>query len=147
VAARLGGDEFVVLLPGLPDDPATAGTAVLAAAGRVATALGRPYRVGPVVRVGVSVGAATVPAVAAGGLGGLLAAADMAMYAAKHAGGGVHLAPSAPAPAGLVPAPRRPATRLRDHDTQPRGWPLPDRGRASHRPQATDNNRSQQART
>jgi diguanylate cyclase (GGDEF)-like protein len=116
MAARLGGDEFALVLPALPGDAARAAAAVLAAADRVADELGRPYRVGGgLVDVGASVGAATVPA--EGSLSALLAAADLAMYAAKHAGGGrARMTPDpGAAAADLIPAPRRPATRLRDH--------------------------------
>jgi diguanylate cyclase (GGDEF)-like protein len=120
--ARLGGDEFVVLLGGLPADPAAAGSAALGQARRVVGVLLAPYRLagGELVTVGASVGAATATG---GSLAGLLAAADLAMYAVKRAGGaGVGLAPDPGQPAAgvaVVPAPRRPAEgrpvgRLRD---------------------------------
>jgi diguanylate cyclase (GGDEF)-like protein len=121
-AARLGGDEFGVLLPGLPVNAAAAAGLVAAVGEAVVAALGAVYEVdGLAVWLGSSVGVATVTA--AGSLADLFAAADMAMYAAKRAGGGVGHAPDAGAQVagaqvaavtGLVPAPRRPADRLRD---------------------------------
>jgi diguanylate cyclase (GGDEF)-like protein/PAS domain S-box-containing protein len=75
--ARLGGDEFVVLVEGVPDE----GLGPLAE--RLEQAVRRPIDVGPRVRIGVSIGAA----VSCGGEGdaaGLVAAADLAMYAVKH---------------------------------------------------------------
>ena len=76
--ARLGGDEFVVLVEQVPDE----GVAPLAR--RLEEALSAPFRVGPTVRIGASIGSAT----AAGGDGdvpGLLARADRGMYDAKRA--------------------------------------------------------------
>jgi diguanylate cyclase (GGDEF)-like protein len=116
VAARLGGDEFAVLLPGLPADPRRAGLAALAAAERLAGRLARPYPAGAglTVQVGASVGAATVPAYQS--LPTLLAAADLAMYEAKHAGGGTRLAPDpGHQPTADQGPPPRPGTRLRDY--------------------------------
>ena len=76
--ARLGGDEFVVLVEGVTDE----GLDPLA--GRLEQALRVAMEVGPVVRIGVSVGAAT----SRGGdsdAAGLLARADADMYAVKRA--------------------------------------------------------------
>jgi diguanylate cyclase (GGDEF)-like protein len=124
--ARLGGDEFAVLLGGLPADE-LASRYALAAAERAFGALAVPYEVAGVgqLRVGASVGAAATPAgrSVAEALPAALAAADLAMYGAKRAGGGVRLAPSVgePAiraedvvPAQCRPAPRGSAGRLRD---------------------------------
>ncbi len=56
-------------------------------------------------------------------LDGLLAAADLAMYQAKRAGGHQAFITADPGlalpPAGLVPAPRRPAERTRDRHPAP----------------------------
>jgi diguanylate cyclase (GGDEF)-like protein len=117
VVARLGGDEFAVLLPGLPPGEPAAIEAAVEVGRAIAAALADPYGVdGQSLRVGASVGAAT--AVAPFVLAGLLADADLAMYAVKRAGGGVGAAPAAePGPAaagGWVPAPRRSPERLRD---------------------------------
>jgi len=123
VVARLGGDEFVALLPGLPADPGAAGAVVLAVAELVGAALTRPYSVGGMeLTVGASVGAATVPAAAAvpaAGLAGVLAAADVAMYAAKRDGGGLRVAPDLDQEPAPVPPPRRPTDRLRDAAAAP----------------------------
>ncbi|WP_432502844.1 putative bifunctional diguanylate cyclase/phosphodiesterase [Kineococcus arenarius] len=80
VVARLGGDEFVVLAPA-----ACAGEV----AGRVLRALEAPVVVrGLVLRAGASVGVAREDAAAPVPLVELLTRADVAMYAAKSAGGG-----------------------------------------------------------
>ena len=117
LAARLGGDEFLVQHP-CDVDPAVAAAQATTAAGRLAVALTAPYDLGHglVLRVGASVGVATVPTGAT--LGALLAGADLALYQAKAAGGGtVRLAPDDPdtAPPAPVMPPGRPAVRLRDH--------------------------------
>ena len=82
VVARLGGDEFAILLPGA-DEPRA-----LARARELREALTRPFPLEGVsiavdASVGVAVGTRTV------GPGTLLRRADIAMYAAKAAGGGV----------------------------------------------------------
>jgi len=79
LAARLGGDEFVVFCPGSGRDAATA------LAERVRLAIENPIEVaGRPCHVSSSIGIAV-----AGEIGGLdlIRAADMAMYAAKQAGG------------------------------------------------------------
>jgi diguanylate cyclase (GGDEF)-like protein len=149
VAARLGGDEFAVLVGGLPAGERPAAVAVLAVAERVYAALVEPYVLpgGGSLRVGASVGAAVAPAGPdpTPALPGVLAAADLAMYGAKHAGGGVRLAPpvreSAVRADDAVPVPRQPANRLRDtsrptaagfapHQGGPPGGPLRPAGAA-----------------
>jgi len=84
--ARLGGDEFAVLLaPGHGAEPA------LRAARKVVERIGRPFEVeGLELDIGVSVGVALYPDHAAQD-GELLRRADVAMYLAKEAGGGVAL--------------------------------------------------------
>jgi diguanylate cyclase (GGDEF)-like protein len=79
VVGRWGGDEFVILLPGIVD-----GTGVRAAAERI----GRSLAATPVVRdvsITGAIGAALFPRHGVE-LGGLLSAADVAMYGAKAAG-------------------------------------------------------------
>ena len=78
--ARLGGDEYAVLLENLPD-PAAAG----AFADRVVQAFSDPFTLAAgQVTVGVTVGVATTAD--SGDTAGLLAHADLALYAAKAAG-------------------------------------------------------------
>jgi len=82
LAARHGGDEFTVLLQNV-DNP----QAPLDVAHRVLTALTRPMEVEEnTVEVGASIGVALFP-LDATSVDGLLQAADIAMYAAKVAGG------------------------------------------------------------
>jgi diguanylate cyclase (GGDEF)-like protein len=82
--ARLGGDEFLMLLDG---DPDTASAALVAE--RVRESLARPYQVeGREVRLSCSVGIVLYPD--HGPRGRLIARADAAMMAAKHAGGNMH---------------------------------------------------------
>ncbi len=77
---RLGGDEFAMVVPG--DEP-------LPAARRLLSALTEPFLLdGMRVRVGGSVGVARYPDDARDA-NGLLQRADVAMYVAKAAGGGV----------------------------------------------------------
>jgi len=84
--ARLGGDEFAVLLP-----PGADRAAALAAGTTVVDAVARPFAIdGLALDVGVSVGVALHPDHATEG-GELLRRADVAMYLAKGAGGGVAL--------------------------------------------------------
>jgi diguanylate cyclase (GGDEF)-like protein len=81
-AARLGGDEFAVLLEDVDERRAEAISA------RIVAAFAEPFTVGGhVVRIGISIGLAPVPA--GQGIEGeqLLSAADIAMYRAKRAGG------------------------------------------------------------
>ena len=84
LVVRLGGDEFAVLLPDLPDKEAA-----LAAAGHLSACLHRPFTVaGVTLEVGASVGVALAPG-HGNDLDSLLRSADVAMYQAKRAGGGV----------------------------------------------------------
>ncbi len=88
--ARLGGDEFVVLCLGVTPEGAEA----LGAKLREAVTAPIELASGEAVTVGASIGvfAATAPADGAPWpveVGDLLRAADTAMYAAKHDGGGV----------------------------------------------------------
>lgn len=81
--ARLGGDEFAVVLSTLADIAAAA-----AVAQRVVDTLAEPVELGPrTMRIGASVGLTTREDEPVS-LDGLLVQADMAMYAAKEAGGG-----------------------------------------------------------
>ena len=75
--ARLGGDEFVVLVEQLTEE----GLEPLAR--RLELAVAEPFQVGPVVRVGVSIGSSTSVAGEAD-VPGLLAAADRSMYGVKR---------------------------------------------------------------
>jgi diguanylate cyclase (GGDEF)-like protein len=82
--ARLGGDEFAVLLP-----PGQGREPTLRAARRVLEAIERPFEVeGLELDIGASVGVALYPEHATED-GELLRRADVAMYLAKGAGGGV----------------------------------------------------------
>jgi diguanylate cyclase (GGDEF)-like protein len=84
VLARLGGDEFAVLLA-----PGNAAEASLRAARQVVEAIEQPFEVeGLELAIGVSVGVAMYPDHATED-GELLRRADVAMYLAKGAGGGV----------------------------------------------------------
>ncbi|SDY91645.1 diguanylate cyclase/phosphodiesterase [Modestobacter sp. DSM 44400] len=85
VLARLGGDEFAVLLPG------TGGVEAQALAERLRELLLQPFTVAEVrLHVGVSIGISTTPAPATT-VEELLHSADVAMYTAKRARGGVHI--------------------------------------------------------
>jgi diguanylate cyclase (GGDEF)-like protein len=87
VVTRLGGDEFAVLLRGLPD----ADAAVRAATEIAAVLQRRPFDLeSTTLEVGVSLGVA-LHLTHADDLPGLLRRADVAMYQAKRAGGGVRL--------------------------------------------------------
>jgi diguanylate cyclase (GGDEF)-like protein len=82
--ARLGGDEFAVLLP-----PGNGRDAAMRAATQVVEAIRRPFEVeGLALDIGVSVGVALYPEHATED-GELMRRADVAMYLAKGAGGGV----------------------------------------------------------
>ena len=84
--ARLGGDEFGVLLPDLPDD----GVAI-AVARRLLEELERPVSVeGLALDVSGSIGIAMFPTHSYSAES-LIRRADVAMYAAKEAGGGYEL--------------------------------------------------------
>jgi diguanylate cyclase (GGDEF)-like protein len=79
--ARLGGDEFAVLLPG------TTPSVAVAVAEQVTEALARPFEVdGRLLHTAASVGVAVVAPGA--DAQAVMQAADLAMYAAKAAGGG-----------------------------------------------------------
>ena len=88
--ARLGGDEFVVLLPHLGTDLASATATAEQVADRVVQCLIEPFDLtSQLVRVTASIGIAMgKPAVE--GAEELLRQADLAMYAAKDAGGVCH---------------------------------------------------------
>lgn len=82
--ARIGGDEFVVLITGNPD---TASAALVAE--RVKDAVHQPFDIdGREVHLSCSVGVVLYPD--HGPKGKLIARADAAMSAAKHAGGNMH---------------------------------------------------------
>jgi diguanylate cyclase len=84
--ARLGGDEFAVLLP-----PGDGREAALREAAKVVETIRRPFAIdGLMLDVGVSVGVALYPDHATQD-GELMRRADVAMYLAKGAGGGVAL--------------------------------------------------------
>jgi diguanylate cyclase (GGDEF)-like protein len=85
VLARLGGDEFAVLLPEASLDDAQD------RAERLRMLVLQPFAVEDIrLHVGVSIGVATAPVPAASVLE-MLRCADVAMYAAKSAGEGVHV--------------------------------------------------------
>ncbi|MGY1720272.1 diguanylate cyclase domain-containing protein [Blastococcus sp. SYSU DS0552] len=110
LVARLGGDEFVVVLDAT--DPGTAPDC----AERLAEVVRLPVTVAGVpVRVGVSIGLALAPR-DAGDPAALLRHADVAMYAAKRAGGGVRQ--YVPEAREHVPAPRPPVAEA---DVAPSG--------------------------
>jgi diguanylate cyclase (GGDEF)-like protein len=84
--ARLGGDEFAVLLP-----PGSDRDVAMRAGAKVVEAIAQPFAIdGLTLDVGVSVGIALYPEHASQD-GELLRRADVAMYLAKGAGGGVAL--------------------------------------------------------
>ena len=84
--ARLGGDEFAIMVPSCAD-----GTQANRIAAAVLAALESPTVLdGIAVQVGASIGIALAPLHAAD-VTSLLRYADVAMYAAKNAGGGVRL--------------------------------------------------------
>jgi diguanylate cyclase (GGDEF)-like protein len=83
-AARIGGDEFLLLVPDVPSSEAVALTAQ-----RVIETLSRPYKVGErEITISCSIGIAVHASGDA--LEKLIARADVAMYAAKRAGGSRH---------------------------------------------------------
>lgn len=82
--ARMGGDEFLMLLDGDPDSASAA-----LVADRIRHKLQRPYSVdGKEVRLSCSIGIVLYPD--HGPRAKLIARADAAMLAAKHAGGNMH---------------------------------------------------------
>ena len=84
--ARLGGDEFALLVPDCPDGPRAHEVAT-----RVLAALEAPTVLdGIPVQIGASIGIALAPLHALD-VTDLMRHADVAMYAAKNAGGGVRL--------------------------------------------------------
>ncbi|MCU1601008.1 MAG: putative Diguanylate cyclase/phosphodiesterase, partial [Frankiales bacterium] len=86
LVARLGGDEFAVLLPGVAESDAA-----LSVARAILTALEEPTRVEDVrLEVGGSIGVALAP-LHGREVGGLLKAADVAMYSAKSSGRGAEV--------------------------------------------------------
>ncbi len=86
LVARLGGDEFAVLLP------ATDRRGADVAARKLLGAFRRPFHVeGKTVRVGASLGVSLAPEHARE-TASLVERADLAMYRAKRAGGGVEIA-------------------------------------------------------
>jgi diguanylate cyclase (GGDEF)-like protein len=98
VLARWGGEEFVVLLPGTPQAEAVRVAERLREA---VMAVATPIADGRTARTSTSIGVAVAER-GSGSLQALVAAADQAMYAAKHAGRNRVAAatgPSAPAAA------------------------------------------------
>ncbi len=84
-AGRLGGDEFKVVLPGAEDKKALS-----AMADAVISALSQPYTIeGKQIVIGASIGIAMAPAHGST-TNALVRNADLALYAAKDAGRGVH---------------------------------------------------------
>ncbi len=84
-AGRIGGDEFEVVLPGIHDHRVLA-----ALANATITALSRPYEIeGTQVVIGASIGIALSPDHGST-TQALIRNADLALYAAKDAGRGVH---------------------------------------------------------
>ena len=82
--ARIGGDEFVVLITGNPDPSSAA-----LVAERIKDAVHQPFEIdGKDVHLSCSVGVVLYPD--HGPKGKLIARADAAMTAAKHAGGNMH---------------------------------------------------------
>lgn len=83
-AARIGGDEFLVLLPGCTD-----ADVLMSVAARIIAGLNQPMQFeGNPCRISASVGAVRSIDFAACDPAQILAAADRALYAAKHAGRG-----------------------------------------------------------
>jgi diguanylate cyclase (GGDEF)-like protein len=83
IAARYGGEEFVIVLPDTPAPEACARAEALRS--RVA-AMGITHEMGVLDVVTVSIGCATAHPSEGGDIVTLLAAADRALYRAKHAG-------------------------------------------------------------
>jgi diguanylate cyclase (GGDEF)-like protein/PAS domain S-box-containing protein len=86
LVARFGGDEFLVLLADLDAVPGAAELVVRTVAERIATQVGRPYRLcGRAIESSISVGACLFPHEASDG-DNLMRLADAAMYEQKHPG-------------------------------------------------------------
>jgi GGDEF domain-containing protein len=106
VAARLGGDEFALLWRHPPADPLAAGRAVLDQLTQPASVAG--HRLTPQASLGLAAASPTLTG------RGLLAAADTAMYQAKHGPTRIRVYDH-----NLPPPPvDRPARRRRDHPTR-----------------------------
>lgn len=89
IAVRLGGDEFAVLMPSSPGADIPGADIPVDVATRIRDAVRRPQLIaGLEVEVDASIGVARAP-VDGRDLDSLLRRADMAMYGAKHSGGGV----------------------------------------------------------
>lgn len=107
LCARYGGEEFVVLLPGLD---LAGGTRLAEALRDAVSALNIEHRVSSLGRVSISLGAASVVPTVDTSAESLIAAADSALYEAKHAGRNrVHAAGYTPAAAPPCAAVRREA--------------------------------------
>jgi diguanylate cyclase (GGDEF)-like protein len=122
--ARIGGDEFAIIVQGVEQD-----RELLTIGARICTAVKSPVAVGDRhVLVGASVGAAIFPR-HAHCAGELINAADMALYALKHAGrGGTKLLDE-----GILQDARRTASQLSvarsaadDHRIVPHYQPIVD---------------------
>lgn len=95
--ARLGGDEFAVVVARAPEDAQLA-----ALADKLVTAIGAPIEwKGQVFKVGCSMGIARTP-LDGEDEGALMAAADAAMYVAKHGGQGGYRFHSQPEQADIA---------------------------------------------
>jgi diguanylate cyclase (GGDEF)-like protein/PAS domain S-box-containing protein len=100
VIARLGGDEFAMWLDGItPEVAVKRAETLLKGSERLRQYSGSPER-----PLGISVGVAVYDPAQGETLDDLLARADTAMYAVKHAGkGGFHVAPPPGTPLNLPP--------------------------------------------
>lgn len=100
VIARLGGDEFAMWLDGItPEVAVRRAETLIKGSERLRQYSGSPER-----PLGISVGVAVYDPAQSETLDELLARADAAMYAVKHAGkGGFHVAPPPGTPLNLPP--------------------------------------------
>ncbi len=100
VIARLGGDEFAMWLDGIaPEVSVKRAETLIKGSERLRQYSGSPER-----PLGISVGVAVYDPAQGETLDDLLARADAAMYAVKHAGkGGFHVAPPPGTPVSLPP--------------------------------------------